>query len=328
MAVMSHKLFFAIALSGMLWARPGRSQPLRTRASGARKPRTDARPSPRKARAGARFSPKKKKKKKPNQRLAVLLVSTGGLAANLGDDLTEAFISALSVEGTYRITGKEEVKAAIGRGEKGIVECLQSPICLATVGTSLKVSRLAVGTLSAQTAPKGYRANLMLVDVGSGKILHRVKLEVKGGPQKLLAALLKAAPKLIHPPPPKIQLTLEIDVKDARVFLDGRRIKLGPNGSVPHLKPGRHTLTVKKKGYLTKRLKVELTPGDKRTVSVGMVKIVEPKVNVSVAPPWYKRWWVWTIVAGAVVTAVGVTVPLMVYEKKAPRGSMGTISFP
>ena len=114
-------------------------------------------------------------------RLAVLLVSTGSLKASLGDDLTEGFISALSALGKYRITGKEEVKTTIGRGETGVVQCLQSPVCLSTVGTTLGVNRMAVGTLSKGAKTGHYSANLMLVDVSSGKILYSMKLKVPGG---------------------------------------------------------------------------------------------------------------------------------------------------
>ena len=72
-----------------------------------------------------------------------------------------------------------------------------------------------------------------------------------------------------------------------------------------------------------------LKPGDNKERSITLVPIPRTVVRHRARKQrWYQKWWVWTIVAGAAVTAASVTLPLLLYEKKAPRGSLGTLSYP
>lgn len=273
--------------------------------------------------------PATSKAAKRPKRVAVLLVSTGGVPSELGDNLTEAFIAALSAKGGYVIRGKEEFRAAIGRGEHGVLECLKRPVCLSTVGTGMGVDLVAVGTLGRGTTAKTYRLILLLIRVGTGKVRYRMTLNVKGGPKNLLDAVVKAAPKLLNPPPLPIRLTLRINLAQAVVTVGGRPLAVGPNGKVKGLKPGTHTIRVSKKGYVAQEVTVRLKPGDNKELSIALVPVPKPIIRDRVRKQrWYQKWWVWTIVAGAAVTAASVALPLVLYEKKAPRGSLGTLSYP
>ena len=141
---------------------------------------------------------------------------------------------------------------------------------------------------------------------------------------------MDAAPKLVNPPAPRILVTLEINVSGASVEVDGTPRQPNKKGLLIFKKPGEKTIRVEKNGYLPQMFKLDLKKGERRTVSVNLMKKTPtlPPPRAKAPTPWYKEWWVWTVVTGVVVTAVGVTVPLMVYEKKAPSGTMGSVSYP
>jgi len=76
---------------------------------------------------------------------------------------------------------------------------------------------------------------------------------------------------ILHPLPASLNVValFEGESMGADIFLDGQKVDRTP-AVIPNLKPGRHTLRLKKKGFKTATEKVFLRPGQRRRVAFGL----------------------------------------------------------
>lgn len=121
---------------------------------------------------------------------------------------------------------------------------------------------------------------------------------------------------------------------DAEVYLDGDR--KGKTNLSLEIPPGNHEITVAKDGFLEGRMDIRIRPNKPDTLDFNLAPRPD-SAGISPGPdhresigsstgsrekPWYKKGWVWAIVAGAAVVSGGVT-----YGLVTNRGDEGKISF-
>ena len=114
----------------------------------------------------------------------------------------------------------------------------------------------------------------------------RLELEPKGWPNSKAEIAEARGMTTFRAQPPRSWLTVSIkgdrDAK-AKLLELPKKTKLALEKSAASLEPGRHELLVQADGYVPKRLSVNLKPGERREVAVGLEAI--PGLPPSIAIP-------------------------------------------
>jgi tetratricopeptide (TPR) repeat protein len=121
-------------------------------------------------------------------------------------------------------------------------------------------------------------------------------------------------------------VTLHGAVAGSAITVDGSASGTTPLAAPLLLNPGRHAISVSRERYATFRRSIDVPVGGTVYVEVQQVEAVKV-VTVAAAPapaladrPLYKRWWLWTAVAGAVVAAGVVTAVVLTASPSDPTG--------
>jgi hypothetical protein len=144
------------------------------------------------------------------------------------------------------------------------------------------------------------------------------------------------------------RLELVCPVDGAHVTVDGAVVGVTPLPPTVYLEPGTRELRVRRAGHPPFSWKGKLAAGELRRIVVpwgeaGQTTAPAPEPlspallsppdrappveePTAAAKPWYKRWWVWTLVGAAVAGAtVGVVASQTGGSDRLPRGEAGTI---
>ncbi len=211
-------------------------------------------------------------------RVAVLLLATGDLDAQVADGLAELLIGAVAERGGVRIIGKEEFQAQLGQGDAGTLECIGSMACLGRVGVQLDVTEVIAGTVARDGARWVFNVNR--VDVRRGEITGRVFREVDGELGDVADALSAAVPELYRAPVRTATLVIACDVMGAEVSLDGAvlgavRGELREAG----VEAGRREVRVSAPGYRTWRREVRFAEGAEVHLEARLVPSVVEEIS-------------------------------------------------
>ena len=192
--------------------------------------------------------------------------------------------------------------------------------CSMRFGAALKVQNVVAGDVT--QLGKGYVLSLKLVDVKTKKVVRRVTVVVTGAKPKRQAALEEAAYKLLAPKLHTGKVLVAVDVKGAKIYLDGHMVATSP---APALSAavGAHNLRVTHPSYhdYLRFLRVDFRKTLNLKVNLKAYPIISAKVGakggghvpkgakVIYKPlPWYRKWYVVTgIAVGALLLAGAVT---------------------
>lgn len=223
------------------------------------------------------------------QRVAILILATSGVDAELADSLTELLIGAAATRGGLAIIGKEEFQARLAQDEGRSLECIGSAACLGRVGVELEVDQVIAGTVG--RSRRGWIYNLNRIDIRSGELVGRAFQEVRGGVTELAASLQQSFPRLYRELQRRASLEVAADVPRAEVWVDG--IVAGRIGERPmrlrELSAGEHEITIRAPGYETWTRQVELSPGETLRVDVSLAAAAaapEPALRATSALVW------------------------------------------
>ncbi len=108
-------------------------------------------------------------------------------------------------------------------------------------------------------------------------------------------------------------LVVETNVKNARVFVDGKFVGLTPVDT--DVQAGKHSIRVQRAGFHDFIKPVTAIPGKTVKVVAHLEEMAVGTTPYRPAPPpppkWYEKWYVWAGAAGAlVVVALGIIVPV------------------
>lgn len=214
-----------------------------------------------------------------------------------------------------KIVGSAEVIEAIKKAKKPLLRaCDGDAACLAEGGKLVGASHVVFGEV-------GGLGNvsviyLVLVDATSAKEVRRtqVSLAAEAADQ---GGMKGGAIRLVDPEKFAGRLALITPVKDAVIYVDGRRVGKTPAAPVP-LPVGPHALRVthpEHRDYVRfidvafdkeTPVTVDLVPYDSIETELGATAPGAPKPNVryvDTPPPWYRRWWAITGFAAATLTS-------------------------
>jgi len=197
--------------------------------------------------------------------------------------------------------------------------------CVVKVGKLLKAPLLVAGDLSG--LGKGYVLFLRLVDPKAEKVLRKVSVVYDGKKGKQNGILREAAYRLLKPEKFVGKLKLEVDVKGAAVFLNGKPMGKSPV-AVQQVQAGTHALRITHPEYhdFMRFVDVAFEKTTPIKVSLKQFPIISEEMKAKhrkrLAPapggqtvyrplPWYKRWWFITALGVVVLTATVTTVTLV-----------------
>ncbi|MGC4123163.1 MAG: PEGA domain-containing protein [Myxococcales bacterium] len=148
----------------------------------------------------------------------------------------------------------------------------------------------------------------VLVEPGS----HEVRVRNEAGAQATTVRELRAgesvalmlSPVVLAAPKPRFGVVaVETTPAGASLSLDFK-----PLGKAPwsgELETGRHVIEAELDGYLPQTFRLDLQGGEQRDLRLEL----SPR-------PWYRRWYVWAVVAGVLVAGAAATAAVVAVESK------------
>ena len=204
------------------------------------------------------------------------------------------------------------------RGRR-LLGCGAERDCVVDFGEALKVPKVIAGDMT--TVGKGFALSLKLVDIEKKKVIRSVSAVITGTRKERGQALLELGYRLVAPEKHMGKVSVAVDVKGAKIFVDGELKATSPAPPL-EVRAGAHNIRVTHPSYhdylkfitlpfkKTLTLKVNLTAypivsGSMKAKGKKGVRSEGPKRTVLYRPlPWYKKWYV--------VTAIGVGAALLV----------------
>ncbi len=254
--------------------------------------------------------------------VAVLFLATGPVDETLAENLTEVLLSTVAARGQYAIVGREQFSAAMGfGGEEQTMACAEDPVCLGRIGTLVGAEEVILGALGQRGGR--YLVSLSRIDVRRAHAVHRIFRSTPAEVMPLIEAVRTSAEELMAPPPGSLRVT--VNVEDAVIQVDGEVQEPDPDGIIRGLEPGTHELLVEAEGHaeVAREFNVE------RGVTAELAVSLSP-IGAAAPTPWYRRWWVWTIVGVAVAGAGAATTAVLLTQDDPPEvsGTLGAVTYP
>ncbi len=207
----------------------------------------------------------------------------------------------------HRVLGPTEARQKLGAVvDNHVAQCQGQPTCVGALGTRLGVSEVILIGMSS--------LGDVIIQISRVRAATRKPLSSVAHTASADAALsqktLDAWIKRLLPPKDFLRygyIRVNANKNDATVFLDKERHGTTPLPNPLKVRaPSTHELRVKKDGYVPFSARVQVPPEATIQVDANLVPVSKA------GPPYYKRWWFWTAVAGGVALVAGVTAGLTV----------------
>lgn len=227
-------------------------------------------------------APEQSESRPQARRIAVLVLSGGGITPEVAADLTEVLIAAVAAQPGREVIGKEEFQSRLGQDEARSRQCIESPICLANVGAELSVDEIIAGTVRARTG--GFTVNLIRQEIASGEVRGRFSRDVTGDATALAPVLQAAATEVYREPERPAELRVDANLEGAEVFVDDRRVGMTPL-RLTDVAPGQHRVRVDSIGWRGQTRDVRLRSGGHAELDFTLVEAPEERRLAGGTPP-------------------------------------------
>lgn len=235
-----------------------------------------------------------------------------------------------------KILASGDVVDAIKKAKKPLLRaCDGDPGCLAELGKLMSASHVVFGEVGGLGDVQV--VYLVLVDTHSGKEVRRAQVSLSNAEQ---GGLKGGAIRLVDPDKFIGRLAVTTPVKDAVIYVDGRRVGKSPAPPVA-LAVGSHALRVTHPEHRDYVRFVEVAFGQDTAVPVELVPYAAidtelgttgpgtPRSNITyvdVPPPWYRRWW--ALAGFGAVALTGAVVVGVATADGVPFDASGTVKPP
>ncbi len=247
----------------------------------------------------------------------VLDLQGAGVSAEIARNLTQVLTNEIKrVEGV-RVINRDDVVALVGAEKMQRIfdeDCDNK--CLMEIGGALDTNYLIIGQIG--KLKDTFLISLTLLDQRSiepGDSI-RVTESFRGSEDELLRAVRHAGRRLLGIENQKLLGAIAVSgpVADAEVIIDSKSIGLLPLPPKNEFKSGRHSVRTAKDGYFSWESDVYVNPGE--TTAIWAELVEQPA-------PWFSKWWVWTLVGGAVV---GGTTAAVLATQSTPGTGTGVVT--
>jgi hypothetical protein len=254
----------------------------------------------------------------PPKRTVVVLEYRAGAKGVVG--IGERLASLLGANAAVEVVGPQEARRRLGaRVDADVARCGGEAMCIGAIAENLGgqevlligVSQLGDVVLAMQRidARRG---------TSGARLAESLAPDAVPTDQEILGWLRQLFPPEVFKRYGAIRIVT--DIKGAEVKLNNEAFGNTPiEDPVKVRAPGRYKVRVAKKGYVPFEAGIDVLPD--ATVEVKATLVAEEGKQ-----PWYKRWYVWGIVGGAVAVA-GVAVGVY-YGTRVDETPMGFIVLP
>lgn len=208
-------------------------------------------------------------------------------------------------------------------------DCLAEPSCLGAAGRKVGAELVVAGDVGSLSG--AYMVYLRLVSQ-SGELVRSVNGVLDPKKPGLRNAARSLAYRLLMPSRFNGQIDVKVDVSNAWIYLDGRRMARSPEGKLRGLTVGTHALRVTHEAYRDYVRFVRVEFGETKQVDVtlsafpvgtGEMKLVDHKEGQPLTHdelPWYRRWYA-VAGFGVVILAAATTTVALLANRSISRDS-------
>ncbi len=242
------------------------------------------------------------------ERIGILELTVIGLDKTIGATAIDTLAEAIARTGRHEVITRNELVAMLNaEANKQLLGCTDTD-CLAAIGAAAGVELALSGSIA--RLDELLVVGLQLVDVSSAAVRGRVALEYAAPLGGLPRLLELAALRLIYPAEELTPGTTRFTglPAEATLTIDGVARGQGPT-TLDGLEVGIHRLTVTAPGFELYSAPFIVLGGDAAEQTVRLTPV---------APPFWTRWWFWTVVGSAVV---GTTTALLLSAGEEPSGA-------
>jgi hypothetical protein len=212
------------------------------------------------------------------------------------------------------------------------VGCESQPSCLGGLARVVGAEHVVAGEVGSLGG--GYMIYLRLIDA-AGKVV-RSESAVLDPNQGLRDAARALTYRLLLPERYSGTIKLKVDVANAWIYIDGRRVASSPSQPLRSIPVGTHALRVTHEAYrdfvrfvtvgFDEEVEVEVRLSA-FPVKAGEMRLVDPGQDKPLADhelPWYRRWWAVTTF-GVVLLAATTTTVALIARRSVSRDSEITV---
>lgn len=199
-------------------------------------------------------------------------------------------------------------------------DCEADPVCMAKAAGKVGADLVVTGDVGSMSG--AFMVYLRLIS-RDGSTVRSVNGVLDPGERGLRATARGLAFRLLAPEQYTGAIQVEVDVPNAWIYLDGRRVARSPEGHLKGIPVGTHALRVTQEAYRdfvrfvkvefgqTVKVRVELSAFP---VGTGEMRLVgdKPRPLTDSELPWYRRWWAVAGFGAVVLAATTTTVALLV----------------
>lgn len=242
--------------------------------------------------------------------------------------------AAASAVPGHRWLASARLRRQLRRARQG--DCAYRPECIGPMARRAGAQVVVVGDVGSLSG--GFMLYLRLVD-GDGKQLRAVNSVLQPDRPGLRRKLRALAYQLLAPGRYTGTVQVEVDVENAWIYLDGRRVARSPARALHGVSVGTHALRVTHEAYRDYVRFVDVPFGGTAEVKVGLsacpIKAGQMELSHRTAGepltsgemPWYRRWWA-VAAFGAVVMAAAATTVGIVSRRAVARDAEVAVGGP
>jgi hypothetical protein len=222
--------------------------------------------------------------------------------------------------------------AKLLRSSPRYVGCEAEPRCLGGLARQLGAEWVVSGEVGSLGG--GFMVYLRLHD-GQGRTLRTVNGVLEPDREGLRDTARGLAYRLLQPEKYSGSLEVSVDVPNAWIYLDGKRVGRSPSPRIDDLGVGPHALRVTHEAYRdfvhfinvgfgeTTTVAVKLTAYPVHTEQMPLVEYTD-RTLTDRELPWYRRWWALTAF-GAVLLAGTATTAAILLQRSAHHDAQITV---
>jgi hypothetical protein len=222
--------------------------------------------------------------------------------------------------------------AKLLRSSPRYVGCETEPRCLAGLARQLGADWVVTGEVGSLGG--GFMIYLRLHDA-QGRTVRTVNGVLEPDREGLRDNARSLAYRLLQPEKYSGSLEVTVDVANAWIYLDGKRVGRSPSPRITELSVGPHALRVTHEAYRDFVHFVNVGFGETTTVTVTLtaypvraeqMRLVEytDRTLTDRELPWYRRWWALTTF-GAVLLAGSATAAALLFQRSAHHDAQITV---
>lgn len=231
---------------------------------------------------------------------AIFDLEAAGVGPETAVNLTQILSAEIkSVQGAS-VIGRDDLKTLLDfEAQKQLVGCTNDSSCMAEIGAALGVDYLVAGNVG--KVANTYVVSLRLVAPSTVEVKSRVTESYVGTEEQLVGAVRYAVQRLLGLAKDKTTGALRLRTAEGPgvVYLDGEVVD--ETALLEGLTAGRHSLRIKKTGYLEWASEIYVLPGPETALTVNLTER---------SREWHESWVLWASLIGLAVAGAGAAITL------------------